>query len=165
MKFISESNVDVITKFFVIRYYINIKDKLEKQNELELREEKIIIISFKQTIDLLKPVNANEYFIDITFIITPKIHRLYKIMTISCLENNNPKFVCFIALIYLDTISYKKIFSYLKENYEFYPKVIHIDFEVLLRKAILDSEIFENKPILCSCFYHFSANIRKRWKN
>ena len=86
-------------------------------------------------------------------------------MTISYLENNNPKFVCFIALLYLDTISYKKIFTYLKENYKFYPKVIHIDFEVPLRKTILDTQIFENKPILCNCFYCFSSNIKKKLKN
>ena len=59
-------------------------------------------------------------------------------MTISCLdkEEQTPRLVCLIVLLYLDTISYTKIFSYLKENYFFYPKVIHLDFEAQLRNSI-----------------------------
>ena len=67
-----------------------------------------------------------------------------------------------IALLYLDTISYTKIFSYLKENYSFYPKVIHLDYEAPLRNAIINSGVFEEKPLLVSCFFHFSANIRRK---
>ena len=67
--------------------------------------------------------------------------------------------------LYLDSISYKKIFSYLKERYQFEPKVIQIDYEKALRKALIDDNIFIKKPILCCCFFHFSSNIRKKCKN
>ena len=85
-------------------------------------------------------------------------------MTISCLdkEDDTVRLVCLIALLYLDTISYTKIFSYLKENYSFYPKVIHLDYEAPLRNAIINSGVFEEKPLLVSCFFHFSANIRRK---
>ena len=39
---------------------------------------------------------------------------------------------------------------------------MHIDFEYALRKALIEENIFATKPILCSSFFHFSANIRKR---
>ena len=85
-------------------------------------------------------------------------------MTISWLDKKDetPRLVCLIALLYLDTISYTKIFSYLKENYSFYPKVIHLDLEASLRKAIINSEIFEEKSLLLSCFFHFCANTNKK---
>ena len=71
-------------------------------------------------------------------------------MTISCYDKikEAPKIVCFIGLIYMDYISYKKIFSYLKENYFFEPKVVQIDYEIALRKALIDENIFPNKLIL-----------------
>ena len=131
---------------------------------MELREEKIILIATKKSIEFLKPSKAIEYFVDITFKLTPRVHRPYKIMTISCLdkEEQTPRLVCLIALLYLDTISYTKIFSYLKENYFFYPKVIHLDFETPLRNSIINSGIYEQKPLLVSCFFHFSANVRRK---
>ena len=160
---ISEKNENIITKFFDIRYNVNIKGNNSQNSELELREEKIILIATKKSIEFLKPTKAIEYFVDITFKLTPRVHRPYKIMTISCLDKEDqiPRLVCLIALLYLDTVSYTKIFSYLKENYFFYPKVIHLDYEAPLSNSIINSGIFEEKPLLVSCFFHFSANIRR----
>ena len=95
---------------------------------------------------------------------TPKIHRPYKILIISYYDNTKEitKFICLICLLYLDTQAYKQVFTYLKENYFFSPKIIHIDFKFALRKALIEENIFATKSILCSCFFHFSANIRKR---
>ena len=95
---------------------------------------------------------------------TPKIHRPYKILIISYYDNTKEitKFICLICLLYLDTQAYKQVFTYLKENYFFSPKIIHIDFKFALRKALIEENIFATKSILCSCFFHFSDNIRKR---
>ena len=95
---------------------------------------------------------------------TPKIHRPYKILIISYYDNTKEitKFICLICLLYLDTQAYKQVFTYLKENYFFSPKIIHIDFKFTLRKALIEENIFATKSILCSCFFHFSDNIRKR---
>ena len=64
-------------------------------------------------------------------------------MTISCYDNANEttKFICLICLLYLDLMSYKKVFSYLRENYEFSRKIIYIDFEIALRKALIEENI------------------------
>ena len=75
---LSEKNDNIITKFFDIRYNINIKDNSNKNAELELREEKIILLSTKKSIEFLNPLKADEYFVDITFKLTPKVHRPYK---------------------------------------------------------------------------------------
>jgi len=118
---ISEKNNNIITKFFDLRYNIIIKENNNNDSILELREEKIILIEFINSIELLNPQNTDEYFIYITLKLTQKVNRPYKIMIISCLDKTDdiPKLVCLIALIYLDTISYTKIFSYLKDNYLF----------------------------------------------
>lgn len=44
----------------------------------------------------------------------------------------------------------------------FIQKLFNFDFEVALRNTLLDTDLFENKPLLCNCFFHFSANIRKK---
>ena len=75
-------------------------------------------------------------------------------MTISCYDKvqENSKIVGFICLLYLDRISYKNIFSYLKENYEFKPTLVHIHFQKALRKALIEDNIFIKKPMLFSFF-------------
>ena len=97
---ISEKNENIISKFFDIIYNINIKSNNSQNSEMELREEKIILIATKKSIEFLKPSKAIEYFVDITFKLTPRVHRPYKIMTISCLdkEEQTPRLVCLIAL-------------------------------------------------------------------
>lgn len=81
----------MITKFFDIRYHINTKDDNDNK-ELDSKEEKIILVSSKDNISLLNHNNnIEEYFIDLTFKLTPKIHRPYKIMTISCYDKAQEK--------------------------------------------------------------------------
>ena len=64
----------MIAKFFDKRYHINTKDNNDNE-DLESREEKIILVSSKDNTSLLNHINnIDEYYIDITFKLTPKIH-------------------------------------------------------------------------------------------
>ena len=63
-------------------------------------------------------------------------------------------------------IVYKNIiFKYLKEFYGFQPEVIHIDFSRALTNSLNSEELFNPKPIIVHCFFHFSQLIIKKMKN
>ena len=60
----------------------------------------IIIFGNEARLNLIKNKPLNEYFIDVTFKLIPKIFKPYKIMTICSLEekDNKPISVCLIFL-------------------------------------------------------------------
>ena len=53
----------------------------------------------------------------------------------------------------MDCISYNLIFSYLYENYNFLPKIIYIDFEQALVKAINENIYYSEKNIIIVVFF------------
>ena len=86
----------------------------------------------------------NDYFIDITFKIIPKKFRPNKIMTIATVDKDNNKtiIIAFVVFKFMDSESYYRIFKYLNENYSFFPKYIHTDYEIALDLAIKKSDFF-----------------------
>lgn len=65
----------------------------------------------------------------------------------------------------MDYISYTKIFKYLKECYNFNPKIIHCDYERAIELAIKNSKFFKNEIMIIKCFFHFAKAIRARLKS
>ena len=105
----------------------------------------------------MKDPNFIEFFIDITFEIIPRVYKSYKLMTIAGLDklNNKTMIICFIFIKYLENITYYRTFKYLKENYDFNPKIIHTDFENSLSLAIKNCEFFDKNLIQIKCFFNF----------
>ena len=68
---------------------------------------------------------------------------------------------CFILLQNEKEFTFKKIFSYLRDNYSFNPPKIMCDFMISQIKAC--QEIFPNCLIHC-CFFHFSQCIWNKFK-
>ena len=96
----------------------------------------------------------------------PKKYTNYKLMTITCInkKTNSTKICCFIAFKYQDVESYIRIFEYLKNNFNFSPKIVHIDYEQSLRLSLLNQFQKENKPLILFCFFHFIKSIKERLK-
>ena len=68
-------------------------------------------------------------------------------------KHNNDSYICFfILLCYRDQISFELLFKFLKENYRFLPKNVHLDAD----------KIFSPKPKLIYCFFHFVQSVIKR---
>ena len=70
------------------------KIKLRNNKTVE-REDMIIIVGNEERLNLIKDKPLNEYFIDVTFKLIPKIFKPYKIMTICSLDerDNKPSFI------------------------------------------------------------------------
>ena len=70
-----------------------------------------------------------------------------------------------IAFIYQDVESYIRLFEYLKNNFNFSPKIVlHIDYEQLLRLSLLNQFQKENKTLILFCFFNFIKYIKERLK-
>ena len=115
----------------------------------------------------MKDPNFIEFFIDITFEIIPRAYKSYKLMTIAGLDklNNKTMIICFIFIKYLENITYYRTFKYLKENYDFNPKIIHTDFENSLSLAIKNCEFFDKNLIQIKCFFHLVKAVVDKIKN
>ena len=87
----------------------------------------------------LEDDNIENYFIGITYRVIPKSFKYYKLMTITGEDNINKNcYICSLILLkYEDSISLEKIFKYMNEIFNFNPKVVHIDYNASLRKALL----------------------------
>ena len=138
----------------------------KSNNKIIERKQQIIIFGIKDRLNLMKNKNFYEYFIDITFRIVPKCYRPYKLMSISTLDNINKKTILigFVFFIFMDAISYQKIFQYLNENYEFNPIIVHSDYEKSISIALKNSKFFKNDIIHIKCFFHFIKSIREHLK-
>ena len=75
------------------------------------------------------------------------------------------KFCGFVAYKYQDIISYERIISFLKENYNFYPTLIHTDYEFPLYKAFDNKTIYEKGVIYVFCFFHYIKAIKEKMKS
>ena len=97
--------------------------KYKKNNETitEEREQKIIVFGKKDGLQSLNAEKIEELFIDITFKIIPKKLRPYKLLTISKIISNEDitKIWGFVWYKYQGKISYKRIISFLKDNFNY----------------------------------------------
>jgi len=120
IKSIKEDYINLDIKNIDIQYkYIN-----NNKNKQEKQEENIIIFWDSENLKLLEDNNINEFFIDTTYKIIPKKFRPYKLLIISFIVQDNSKILCFVLYKFQDIINYERIFSYLKDNYNFYPKIV-----------------------------------------
>ena len=120
----------------------------------EVREDKLIFFGSNEMYKILN--YSKEYFIDITFRIIPKKSRPIKMMTVSSKDGNNNTIIClFVFYKYQDKITYDRIFNFLKENYNFIPKIVHHDYEYALYSSLDNSKIFGEKILLAFCYFHF----------
>ena len=115
---------------------------------------------------LLQNKNIQNYFMDITYKIIPKKQQPYKLMTITSVNEieNTTNVCCLIGIIYEDAISIYNALNYLKTFFNFIPKIVHIDFSLSERKALLNENLYEEKPIIISCFFHFTQAIFRKMK-
>ncbi len=51
------------------------------------------------------------------------------------------------------------------EIYRFNPPIVHIDYSVVLTKALAMDNIFDSKPIIMQYLFHFIQEIYKKMKN
>jgi len=51
------------------------------------------------------------------------------------------------------------------EMYRFNPPIVHIDYSVVLAKALTMDNIFDSKPIIMQYLFHFIQEINKKMKN
>ena len=141
--------------------------KTSNNNKEKDRTQKKIVFGIKDRFEYFKNKNIKEYFIDITFQIIPKCYRPYKLMTITSLDplKNHTIIICFVLLVFTDSLSYQKIFHYLNENFCFDPLIIHTDYEVSLALAIKESKFFRNKILHIRCLFHLIKAIRDKCKS
>ena len=117
--------------------------------------------------DNLNNNNINQYFIDITYKIVPLIFKPYKLLTIKGFNISEKQSVlCTLTFIkYEDEISMFYVFKYLHDFYNFNPSIVNIDFSMSLKNVLNKNEIFDNKPKVVNCFFHFSQVISKKIKS
>ena len=98
--------------------------------------------------------------------VIPKKYKPYKLVTISGIneENNITSPILFVCMKYQYSNGYIKLFETLKELYNFNPVILHTDFEASIENAILNGNIFNKKPILIKCNFHFSKAIIAKMK-
>ena len=134
-----------------IKYNIKLNN-----NKIETKEEKIIVLGIKNNLELMNIKDFNDYFIDITFKVMPKKFRPNKIMTIATVDKNKNRtlIIAFVIFKYMDSKSYFRIFKYLHENYGFFPKYIHTDYESALQAAIKKCTFFDKDLVHLKCFFH-----------
>ena len=77
---------------------------------------------------------------------------------------NSVYIIGFIAIKYLDYISYIRTFKYLKDNFNFNPIVIHTDFEKSLGIAIKKANFFNKEIINIKSFFHFVISLMGKLK-
>lgn len=68
-------------------------------------------------------------------------------------DNNKTIIIAFVIFKFMDSESYYRIFKYLNENYSFFPKYIHTDYEIALDLAIKKSDFFKKDIVSLKCFF------------
>ena len=102
-----------------------------------------------------------QYFMDCSYKEVPLTFPKYNLMVISAFNNNiNKTVLCSFILIYKKNEStFKHIFTYLKDNYNFSP--INLMYDFALSQINGAKEIFPDCSLHC-CFFHYSQCL---WKN
>ena len=66
-------------------------------------------------------------------------------MAISSIIDSNIKIYYFILYKFQDKINYERIFTYLKENFNFIPSIANTDYEQPLYMTFKNQKIYEKK--------------------
>ena len=135
----------------------DMKYKYKNKKKSEERSQQIILFGTKESLENLNTDKNKEFFLDTTFRIIPAKFKGYKMMTICSFDIrvNIAKLCGFICYKFQDIISYERIISFLKENYNFVPKIIHTDYEYALYKAFDNTKIYEKGVIHIFCYFHY----------
>ena len=144
----------------------DMKYKYKNKKKLEERAQKIILFDTKESLENLNTDKNNEFFLDTTFRVIHTKFKGYKMLTICSFDirNNIVKLCDFVCYKYQDIITYETIISFLKENYNFDPKIIHTDYEYALYKAFGNTKIYEKDVIHIFCYFHYIKSIREKMK-
>ena len=157
------NSLKLINKNMIIDVFKIKSEYLNKNKEIENREQEVFLISDNIMIKYLNYEKGKQFGIDCTFKIVPKSFKPYKLMTIYCIdkEKNNIVLVCLLCLKYNDSESLKKIFAFLNINYNFSPISVTCDFDSAQIKALKQCNFFKKKPYIISCFFHFAQSTVK----
>lgn len=157
---LKNNNKDLIVNI----YPISIEYK--KHNNIEKKDQKIIIIGHKNMIKQMDNELCSQYGIDFTFEIIPKNLKPYKLMSIYAINKNENKslIACLILFKYDDADSLKKIFSLLRATFNFSPIYVTVDFDSALHYALKNCNLFK-KTYVISYFFHFSHSLMKKLKD
>ena len=158
---IKNNNPDIIVDI----YPINTEFK-NKNNKLEKREQKVIVIGKSDMIRYLNSDLSTQYGLDCTYKIIPRSLKPYKLLSIYSIDkiNNKSVIAALICIKYVDYVSLKKLFSILNAAYYFSPVCVTTDFSFPQIKALRDCHSFKKKPYIICCIFHFSQIILKKLK-
>ena len=108
--------------------------------------------------ELLNNKYVDNYFMDITYQIIPKKHKPYKLLTLTYVNKNTntTHLCCLVGLIYEDYLSIYYALKYIHNFFNFNPKFLHIDYSKFELKALNQKDLFNAKPIIICCFFHFT---------
>ena len=167
IKYLSKEINDFFIKEYDISYDITLYNNNEKKNIKTKREEKLIFFGTHKMYENLKTKSNIQYFIDITYQIIPSKYKPYKLLSIKSFNNedNKAQLNAMIALKYEDENSLYHSFKYLKDFYGFNPAIINIDYSLSLEKALNGKKLFDIKPKIIKCFFHFSQSIIRKMRN
>ena len=128
--------------------------------------QNVIVIGTDEMLSLLNYKNYTQFELDTTFKIIPKSFKNYKLMTIYSIENktNIPKLAALVCIRYVDSLSLKLLFGYLRVTFNFSPKFITTDYNFSQIKALKECETFNKKPYVVCCLFHYSQCIIKKMK-
>ena len=146
---------------------IDLVYELKKNNiKIDKKAEKVIVLTTDYSEKTFNNKNIENFFIDVTYKVIPKKSQNYKLLTISCYDNNTKStYISALILIrYEDSISFQKTFKYLNILFDWNPLICHIDYCQALRRALLSDDLFKNKPLIIHCFFHFVQCIIKKMK-
>lgn len=157
LKFLNKDINDLIIKVYDVEYNYKEYNKNSNKETISKRIENIIFFGTRSMFDNLNNNNINQYFIDITYKIVPLIFKPYKLLTIKGFNISEKQSVlCTLTFIkYEDEISMFYVFKYLHDFYNFNPSIVNIDFSMSLKNVLNKNEIFDNKPKVVNCFFHF----------
>jgi hypothetical protein len=79
-------------------------------------------------------------------------------------STKNTKLCCLIAIKYEDEKSIYYSLNYLKEFYNFKPKIINLDYSKALYNAIYKTKLFDKDCLIIRCFFHFSQALIRKMK-
>lgn len=107
------------------------------------------------------PPNDRHYLMDATFDVVPVGLGYYQLLIIYIQFKNDVFPVAYILMCDKKTVSYEAIFQYINNNiYDMQPASFMTDFERGMGKAL--KQTFPQAK-LNTCWYHYSAAIRKRF--
>ena len=110
--------------------------------------------------------NINQYFIDITYNIIKSVYKPYKLLIINGfdIQEEQTKLCSLVALKYEDEQSIIYTMKYLHDIFNFNPSVINADYSLSLNNALSKNNLFDKKPIIINCFFHYTQALFRKMK-